>query len=117
MPDEDAHARMAQLFVELLSSDGLPDLVCVGAYHALFVMTTTNAAGSAALCSLLLEMDISRLVMTGLQAIGSATEWVVSGGGMLMRWPRCVPSNWSCVYGVLRASAINWADQVQCYTS
>ena len=117
MPDDDAHARMAQLFVELLSSDGLPDLVCGGAYHALLSMVIPQAAGSAALCSLLLEMDISRLVMTGLQAIGSATEWVVSGGGMLMRWPRCVPSNWSCVYGVLRASAINWADQVQCYTS
>jgi len=117
MPGDDARARMAQLFVELLSSDGLPDLVTGGASQALQCMTISNAAGSAALCSLLLEMDISRLFMTGLQAIGSATEWVVSGGGMLMRWPRCVPSNWSCVYGVLRASAINWADQVQCCTS
>ena len=105
MPGDDARARMAQLFVELLSSDGLPDLVPGGACQALLCMTISNVAGSAAVCSLLLEMDICRLVMTRLQAIGSAAEWLVSG--MLMRWPRCVPSNWSCVYGVLRASAIN----------
>ena len=85
MPDEDAHARMAQLFVELFSSDGLPDLVAGGACHALLCMVLANAAGSAALCSLLLETDICRLAMTHLQAIGSAAKWVVSD--MLMRWP------------------------------
>ena len=91
MLDDDTYARMAQLFVELLSSDGLQELVSGGAYTALALTTFSNAAGSAALCSLLLDMDICRLVMTHLQAIGSATEWVVSG--VLVRWLRCVPSN------------------------
>lgn len=81
---------MAQLFVELLSSDGLPDLVCGAAYVALVHMTFSTAAGSAALCSALLDMDICRLVMSHLQVIGSAAEWVVSG--TLRRWPRCMPS-------------------------
>ena len=79
MLDDDTYARMAQLFVELLSSDGLPDLVSGGAYNALALTTFSNAAGSAAICSVLLEMDICRLVMNHLQAIGSAAEWVVSG--------------------------------------
>ena len=91
MSSADTHAQLTRLFVELLSSDGLPDLVIAGANTALKIMTFTHSAGSAALCSLLLEMDICGLAMTHLQAIGSAAEWVVSG--MLMRWPRCVPSN------------------------
>ena len=91
MPDADAHARWAQLFVELLCDDGLPDLVCGGAYLALKTMTFANAAGGDDICSVLLEMDVCRLAMTHLQAIGSAGEWVVSVTPM--RWPRCVLSN------------------------
>ena len=91
MSGDDAHARMARLFVELLSSAGLPDLLLGGAYTALKLMVQPGAVGRAALCSLLVEMDVCRLAMTHLQAIGSAGKWVVSD--MLMRWPRCVPSN------------------------
>ena len=91
----DKHTRMAQLLVELLRSDGLPDLVYGGAYLCLKALASDlgslNKLGTAAVCSLLLDMDICRLAMTHLQAIGSAAEWVVSG--TLMRWPRCVPSN------------------------
>ena len=79
MPGEDARARMAQLFVELLSSDGLPDLVCAGAWCAVRLLVYPNTVGSAAVCSLLLEMDICRLAATHLQRVGSPSEWVVSG--------------------------------------
>ena len=91
MPGDDPGARMAQLFVELLSGDGLPYLVFGGAYHSLRQLTFPSARSVAALCRKLLEMDICRLATTHLQAIDSAGKWMVSL--TLMRWPRCVPSN------------------------
>ena len=105
-------ARMAQLVVELLNSDGLAGLAIAGAWRTLIGLLF----GRPTVCSLLVEMDICRLALTHLQRIGSAFEWLVSG--TMMRWPRSLPSDQPCarMYGVSRAChAANQAELILSY--
>ena len=75
MPSDDVPRRMLVLLLELLTSDELPELAVAGAWCCI---NEIMIRGSAALGSMALESDICGLAVAHLQAIGSATDWVVS---------------------------------------
>ena len=90
MPGDDMQAQMARLFVELLGSTGLTELMRGGALYALRAMTQPRmGADLLAVCSMLFKMDICRLLVAHLRAIGSPAEWVVSAASMCYHASTC----------------------------
>ena len=77
--------EMGRLLVELLNGDGWPQVVKGGAWNTLARLAMARGQDTFPLCTMLIEMDICKIAMTHLRAIGSAADWVVSG--ILNRWP------------------------------
>ena len=79
MPGDDVPAQVVRLSVELLRSDGIPELMIVGAWKAI---ANVCRRGGSDLGALGLELDFCGLAVAHLRAMGSAGDWVVSASAV-----------------------------------